>query len=127
MPSCLTIANDKEFYQFRSDKIIYVTSDGNYSTIHMGDQDARLVTLQLGQIENLLGEQLGPEKEKFIRIGRSLIVNSDYIYHVYPRKKELLLSDSDHIKVQLEASVEALNSLKIYLETEFCKRINGRD
>lgn len=127
MPSLLTIINDKELFRFRSDRIVCVASDGNYSTIRMADGDKRMVTCQLGQLERLMGDQLGPDGEKFIRIGRMLIVNKDYIYYVNPSKKQLVLSDSRNVKMELSASVEALRLLKDYLESELNSTQHGRD
>ena len=123
----LTIINDKELFRFRSDRIVYVASDGNYSTIRMADGDKRMVTCQLGQIERIMGEQLGTDGMKFIRIGRALIVNKDYIYYVNPSKKQLILSDSCNVKIEQNASVEALRSLKEYLESELYSSQHGRD
>lgn len=127
MQSYLTIANDKEFFQLRSNKIIFVASDGNYSTIHMFDGHEHLVTLQLGKIEELLSEQLGPEAEVFVRIGRSLIVNMDYIYYINPAKKQLILSDSDQVWIERIVSADALKSLKSFMEEKFCAKLDERD
>lgn len=127
MPSHLTIITDKEMFRFRSDRIVYVASDGNYSTIRMADGDKRMVTFQLGQIEKFMGEQLGTDGSKFVRIGRMLIINMDYLYYVNPSKKQLILSDSQNVKMEQNASVEALRSLKDYLESELKSIQHGRD
>ena len=112
----LVFSSDKELLRLRCDKIIYVASDGNYSTIFMADGDKRVVTIQLGQIERLMSEQLGKDGECFIRIGRTLIINQDFIYYINPVRQQLILSDSQNFTHTLSASREALRAVKEYLE-----------
>lgn len=116
--SYLILINDKELLRLRSDRIVFVASDGNYSTVTMADGDERMVTWQLGQIERIMGEQLGAEGSCFIRIGRSLIINKHFIYYVNPIKQQLVLSDSHTFEYTLSASKEALRTIKDYIESE---------
>lgn len=108
----LTFTNDKEMLRLRSDRIVYVSSDGNYSTIVMADGDKQVVTSQIGQIESMMAQQLGNEGVSFIRIGRGLIINIDFVYRINPSRQELVLSDSRSINEKLSASKEALRQLK---------------
>ena len=79
----------------------------------------RLVSLQLGQIEDLIGNQLGDAGEgKFLRLGRSLIINLDYVYLIDTGKQQLVLSDCAGCYHELTASREVLQKLKLYMENE---------
>jgi DNA-binding LytR/AlgR family response regulator len=58
------------------------------------------------------------EAQRFIRIGKSLIINREYIYCINPNKQKLILSDTcfQH-SFELSASKEALKQLKTYIES----------
>ena len=101
------------------DKVAYVTSDGNYSTMVLVNKDEHLFTINLGAIERLIEEQLGTDAEVFIRLGKSLIINSRFIYYINVSKQQLILSDSLFMnQFTLSASKEALKALKSMLEEQ---------
>ena len=92
--------------------MVYISADGNYSTIVQSDGDVRLVTHQLGQLEKMIVSQLGYKGGNFIRIGKCLIINRSYIYYINLTKQQLILSDSISSKLTVNASREALKKLK---------------
>ena len=112
----IVISKGTEFLRVPSDRLMYVSSDGNYSNVVTLDGEKRLVSLQLGQIEDLIGDQLGDQGGNFLRLGRSLIINVDYIYLIDIAKQQLILSDCAGSKHDLTASREVLIKLKAYME-----------
>jgi len=76
-----------------------------------------MVSYQLGQLEDMLGDQLGESGNNFIRLGRGLIINSDFIYSIDIAKQQLILSDCLNCYHELSASREVLIKLKAYLDT----------
>ena len=112
----IVISKGTEFLRIPSDRLMYVSSDGNYSNVVTLDGEKRLVSLQLGQIEDLIGDQLGDHGGNFLRLGRSLIINVDYIYLIDIAKQQLILSDCAGSKHDLSASREVLIKLKAYME-----------
>lgn len=98
--------------------IIYIASDGNYSTLVQTDGEIRMLSYQLGQIEKMIATQLGAEGNMFIRIGKSLIINRSYIYYINVPKQKLILSDIATVNHTVVASKEALKQLKELLEKE---------
>ena len=96
---------------------MYVSSEGNYSNVVTSDGRSRLVTYQLGQIEDSINDQLGDEGMTFFRLGRSLIINTEYIYFVDVTKQVLILSDFHGSFHELSASKEVLAKLKAYIES----------
>lgn len=118
MAKHLIISTATELVRIRPEHIIYFSSDGNYTTMMQLDGVARVLTSLLGNIEKRIGSQLGIEGKVFVRIGKSLIINSSYIYHINPAKQKLVLSDAATFSHQLSASKEALKQLKEYLEKE---------
>ena len=104
-----------------ADSLMFVSSDGNYSNITTEDGRTKLVTIQLGQIEDILQEQLSDAESNFLRLGRSLIINTNYIYFIDISKQELILSNCKGSYHVLSASREVLIKLKAYMETTIRK------
>lgn len=101
-----------------ADSVVYFCADGNYSTITTADGEGFVLTLQLGQIERLLAEKLDSADKRFIRIGKSLIVNRDFISFIHPTRQKMVLSDCRSFRHELSASKEALKALKELIEKE---------
>lgn len=113
----IIISKGTEFLRVPQDKLVYISSEGNYSNVVTVDNRQRLVTFQLGQLEGMIGEQLGEKGSHFLRIGRSLIINIDYIYLIDISKQQLVLSDCAGCYHELSASREVLIKLKAYIES----------
>ena len=120
----IIISKGTEFLRIPQDKLVYISSDGNYSTVVTADNRQRLVAFQLGQIEDMIGEQLGDQGSNFLRIGRRLIINTDYLYSIDITLQQLILSDCAGCYHELTASREVLIKLKAYIES-LMKLSNG--
>ena len=115
----LIISNSNELVRVRPERIVYVESDGNYSTMVLHDKTKQIFTMNLAHCQQLMEEQLGKDAMTFIRIGKQLIVNRAYIFKINPNKQQLIMSDMDvNIAFDLQASKEALKQLKALLESE---------
>lgn len=112
----LIINNSKELHAVNPDKILYVSSDGNYSNIHLTDGGTiQAVPFSIGQVAEKIRSQLsGWCDSKFVRLGRQYIVNVRHIQSIYPTKK-LLVFDSPHSReqgpVRISPSASALSAL----------------
>ncbi len=118
MGKCLIITTTNDLLRLQYDNIVYIASDGNYSQFLLSGGDMRMVTVQLGQIERLIERQLGVFGRLFIRIGKSLIINRDYIYYININQQRLELNDKVNQKYTVQASREALKQLKFVIEKE---------
>ena len=118
MKKQLIISTSIDLVRIAPDKIVYIASDGNYSTLVQTDNEVRMLSYQLGQIEKMISSQLGSEGNIFIRIGKSLIINRSYIYYINIPKQKLTLSDVASFSHSVTASKEALKQLKELLEKE---------
>lgn len=118
MKKHIVISTSVDLVRIAPERVVYVASDGNYSTIVQSDGETRVLTFQLGQIEKIMSEQLGSEGNTFIRIGKSLIINRSYIYYINVQKQKLILSDNATFSHSVSASKEALKQLKELLEKE---------
>ncbi len=115
----LIISNSNELVRVRPERIVYVVSDGNYSTMVLHDKTEQVFTMNLAHCQQLMEEQLGKDAMTFIRIGKQLIVNRAYIFKINPNKQQLIMSDMDvNIAFDLQASKEALKQLKALLESQ---------
>ena len=114
----LIIPTSIDFVRIAPERIVYISSDGNYSTLVQADGEVRMLSFQLGQIEKMIADQLGSEGNRFIRIGKSLIINRSYIYYINVPKQKLVLSDVASFSHTMSASREALKSLKELIEKE---------
>ena len=118
----LIISNANELVRIKPERIVYVVSDGNYSTMVLHDKTEQVFTMNLAHFQQMIEEQLGKDAMTFIRIGKQLIVNRAYIFKINPNKQQLIMSDMDvNIAFDLQASKEALKQLKALIESEIGK------
>lgn len=116
MEKRLLFSTSTEVVRLPADTVVYISADGNYSTIMPVDGTPYILTLQLGQIERRIAELLEKEDNRFIRIGKSLIVNRNYIAFINASRQRLVLSDCRTFRHEVTASRDALKALKDYLE-----------
>lgn len=113
----IIISRGTELLRVPADCLMFVTSDGNYSNVTTVDGRTRLISMQLGQVEDILQEQFSDAPGTFLRLGRSLIINTNYIHFIDTSRQELVLSDCRGSYHTLTASREVLVKLKAYIET----------
>ena len=115
----IIISNTNELVRVKPERVVYVESDGNYSTMVLHDKTEHVFTMNLAHCQQLIESQLGKEAETFIRIGKQLIINREYIYKINVQKQTLVMSDMAlNNAFTLQASKEALKQLKSYLESK---------
>lgn len=75
--------------------ILYCKADGNYSVICTGEKQ-HLCSINLGKLEELLPES------HFLRVGRSYVINREYISMLDRKESAIILSRGDEsVKVQI--------------------------
>ena len=112
----ILISKGTELLRVPSDCLVFISADGNYSNVVTRDNRTRMVSFQLGQIEDLIGDQLGENGSNFIRLGRSNIINIDFVYAIDVAKQLVILSDCAGCYHEVSASREVLIKLKAYLD-----------
>lgn len=118
MSKDLLFFTSTELLRVPADAVVFVAADGNYSAINMADGSDYVLTLQLGQIEKRISELVDNGDLRFVRIGKSLIVNREFITLVNPSRQKLILSDGRNFRHEVSASREALKALKELIEKE---------
>ena len=116
MSEYLVISTSVDLMRTASGNIVFISSDGNYSSFVFTNGESRVITMQLGQVEKVLSEQLPHSGSDFIRIGKSLIINRNYISYINIQKQQIVLSDGCASSHSLTASREALKQLKELIE-----------
>lgn len=115
----LIISNANELVRIKPERLVYVESDGNYSTMVLHDKTEQVFTMNLAHCQQLMEEQLGTEAMTFIRLGKQLIVNRAYIFKINVNKQQLIMSNTEvNNAFTLQASKEALKQLKALIESE---------
>jgi DNA-binding LytR/AlgR family response regulator len=80
------------FIMIHPDEIFYILADANYSDIFLSANKREVVSMNLGAVEELLPEQ-------FIRISRSIIINSTWLTRISGvNKKCQLRKDNDEVE-----------------------------
>ena len=131
MGKTLIFNSRDELLRVQLNRIVYIEADGNYSNLTLSNRDKHLMGINLLAFQKLLEVQLGPSAEQFIRIGKSLIINREYIYCVNLLKQKLVLAGSDfEYSFTISASKESLKNLKsllvkIYQSKKEIEKWNG--
>ena len=119
MERVLVVSNANELVRMKPERIAYISSDGNYVTVVLHNRTEHVFAFNLLRMQKLVETQLGEAAACFIRIGKSLIINRNYIYKINLTRQELVLADMDlDGTFRLSASREALRQLKELLEKE---------
>ena len=114
----LLFSTSAELVRVPATAVVYVSADGNYSELTTADGTRVMLTSQLGQVEKRIAESAAATENRFIRIGKSLIINRDYISFINAGRQKLVLSDCRTFRHELSASREALKALKELIEKE---------
>lgn len=101
-----------ELLRLDINKIVYFEADGNYTTIVMTNKLKNKVNCNLSQMEVLLANKLKEHSSIFMRIGKRLIVNLNYIHSVCIHKQQMVVTDCMHFAFQIPISKDALKKVK---------------
>lgn len=101
-----------ELLRINPAKIVYFEADGNYTNIILINKIKCTVCMNLAKMQSVLSERLKENASIFARVGKSHIVNLNYIYAIQTLKQRLVLSDQATFAFQLPISKESLKRLK---------------
>lgn len=112
----LKISTSTELVRIQTDDIVFVRADGNYSDLYLFNGKPHKMTFKLHFFDEAFQKL---RNNIFVRVGKSLIVNKNYIYVINITTQDLLLSGSRLCgDFKLKASKEALKDLKALIEQE---------
>lgn len=120
VPAKLTIieAMPKIFFNTRDqlivvnpDLIAAVQADGNYSRVLYINKREIPLTIGISKLEMTLRHN-GGKNNKFVRLGRSFIINHTYLYKIDLQKQQIILSDGNLQELRLNLSKKQLKPYK---------------
>ena len=94
-----------------TDMIAVVQANGNYSRIVYITKKEVSLTIGISKLEEALKTYNG-KKNRFIRLGRSFIINHSYLTKVDVLKQILILSDNNKNEIRVSISKNILKSYK---------------
>ena len=119
----LTIKNKSEVLYLQLDNILYIQADGNYCNIILVDGGViNTLTYQRAEIARMMEEQM-PDyiRKRFVLVGRSYMVNTDYVLRIQP-SKQLLTFRVNRFgttkKITIKATTKALDLLAAEMEKQ---------
>lgn len=117
----LIIKNKSEVLYLQLNDILYIQADGNYCNINLADGSViNTLTYQRAEIARMLEEQLPNDViGRFALLGRSYLVNTDYVLRIQPSKQLLTFRVNKYgtlKKISIKATANALQQLEILME-----------
>jgi DNA-binding LytR/AlgR family response regulator len=108
------------FLRIALSRIIYFTAEKNYTFLYLTNGQKIVFTFGLGAMKDYLEKNLKEEATIFARIGKSLIVNLNYLYQIDLLKQTLKLYDAANNKLfTLSVSKSVLKELKsLYMKSK---------
>lgn len=105
--------------------IVFIEAAGNYTIINQINGEKGTIGIAMAKIEKMLvASSVEDKSAKFARIGKSHIINLNYVFRINPLKQELVLSDQKTFSYTLDISKDALRKLKELLIDR--KQINSK-
>lgn len=112
----LKISTSVGLFRVPTEDIAYIEASGNYCDVHLFNGEAVTMTFQLHYFVEALSQL---RQNFFVRVGKSLIVNKNFVYGINTTSQDLKLMDHRMNQTfRLKASKEALKELKTILEQE---------
>ncbi len=113
----LCINTRDELIVFRCEHIAYFRADHNYTTAVYINGTEQVVCKGLSFLEQQLSLLYSPAVSPFVRIGRSILVNTAFVMSVSVAKKRIILSDCNGCTQILSVSQAVLRTYKNLVET----------
>lgn len=115
----LIIKTRDEFLRIKISDILYLEADRNYTKLLLTAGIQFVFAINIGKIETMLELQgVNNTKSKLLRVGKSFIINKNYILQISLPKQKLLLLPPGGKPRELIVSKEPLKALKDMLEQE---------
>lgn len=101
------------FFRIELARIVYFEADKNYTVLYLDNGQKLVFTFSLSVMLQYLTDNLREDARNFVRIGKSYIINLNYVYQINLLKQVLKLHVSGtNTEFSLNISKEALKNLK---------------
>ena len=108
-----------ELLRFDSSAIVYFEAQGNYTKIVLANGFESLLCMNLAKMQERITQRLQEKAKRFLRVGKSHIINTSYLLQVTPLRQKLVLSDQKTFCYELSVSKDALRKfMDIVIESK---------
>ncbi|MBO5578853.1 MAG: LytTR family transcriptional regulator DNA-binding domain-containing protein [Prevotella sp.] len=94
-----------------TDLVAVIQANGNYSRVIYITKREVTLTCGISKLETIL-KSSNNKKNRFIRLGRSFIINHSFLYKIDVLKQQLVLSDGDKNELRIKLPKLILKSYK---------------
>lgn len=94
-----------------TDMVAAVQANGNYSRVVYITKREVMITCGISKIEEIL-KLYNNAQNKYIRLGRSFIINHSYLQKIDVLKQQVILSDCDKNEIRIMIPKQVLKSYK---------------
>ena len=102
----LNLSNRDELFLVRLDKVMFFEADDHYTLIQYASGGKFMVPFNLSNILDRLSEA-----PQFVRVGRSYIINLEYLHHINASKQLLAMGEDPDSAMTLRLSRPMLRTL----------------
>lgn len=100
-----------EMFGIDTDLIALVKADGNYSIIFYITGKEIHMPYGISKMETILKEN-NDKRNRFVRVGRSVIINHFFVFKIEPLKQTMLLSDGGKENISIQLPKQTLKAYK---------------
>ncbi len=127
MDRYLIIKTRDELLRIRISNILYLEADRNYTKLLLTEGVQFTFAINIGKIEGMLDTQASESRSQLIRVGKSYIINKNYILQINLPKQKLLLLVPGSKPRELVVPREPLKALKERLEQDALITTKNKD
>lgn len=127
MDRYLIIKTRDELLRMRISNILYLEADRNYTKLLLTEGIQFTFAINIGKIERMLDIQASDSGSQLVRVGKSYIINKNYILQINLPKQKLLLLVPGSKPRELIVPREPLKALKESLEQDALITAKSKD
>ena len=113
--------------RIRISNILYLEADRNYTKLLLTEGIQFTFAINIGKIEGMLDTQASDSRSQLVRVGKSYIINKNYILQINLPKQKLLLLVPGSKPRELIVPREPLKALKESLEQDALITTKSKD
>ena len=127
MDRYLIIKTRDELLRMRISNILYLEADRNYTKLLLTEGIQFTFAINIGKIERMLDTQASDSGSQLVRVGKSYIINKNYILQINLPKQKLLLLVPGSKPREVIVPREPLKALKESLEQDALITAKSKD
>ncbi|MCC8095524.1 MAG: LytTR family transcriptional regulator [Tannerellaceae bacterium] len=121
MEQYLIIKTRDELLRVKIGQVLYFEADKNYTKLLLSNGIQFTFAINIGKMEKILEKQVAGSSKILMRVGKSYIINKNYILQINLPKQKLSLLTAEGKPRELIISKDPLKALKDSFEKELFK------